>query len=566
MSLSNVNPKAVAAGAVAVSLIGLGSIAYMNYSEGRMLVTEDVQDLANKTIDQDTARYYSAVCQQINTITDTTRNYLTLSEQSIGKDTAGTRELYASGVGQASADLFTAADKLQDIDANAPTVARVDSVETNFSGALTPIINESRKQADIIGDQKDNILNSSDDQLGDTVSSSITIVNDGVKSILDNMNTFVEEAPIYSEATQNALQHDANCANIMDTTFSSEDGGDKIVVDGLVDIYSTVQTHHDNMTANMNKLNSFADMSGASPDTVKSLMSQTWDKIHDDSVAANDAIQKLSNPYTVDDKEYATMIKALNVVDTDRDVYADWATWSDGVRNELRNVDPNDTEAFQSFMEKLSNEIRDNNIRETRFMTRVSSQMPVPNDATADAISDAQTAASQSDPEFVNDSVVDAYSRAMTGHTGFNNEVNALSETLQSIERIQPKDALQKIAQHFDAVADSAFAGVNSVEGWENTETDKTQKDAATSTRDSLERQRVAMLDVANWSRGAAERLRNTAPENAQDTLTQVLDEFKVKRQAEGDAHAHAVYEIPTVNVATSQAIQDARNTFTDQQ
>lgn len=378
-----------AAGLSVAAVLAAGGVGVATHADkGRMMVSQEAMDIANKNSSGETVDFYRGVCGGVNKIVDSPDKVIAMAEKSVGHDPDKAADMYRSGVRDAAGDINAGIEELKKTDSTAPTVVRVDGVETNFHGAVQNLVTAAEQERDRVNRLADNDQLwrvSTPQQVTDVAQRSVQTVGDGVGRVVKGMDSLQHAAPIYSEATLTDLQQLPVCSQIFNPDFSGDEG-QKQVVDGVVDVKDAVALANKTTTRELSGLNDLSDMVGVDAKDTHAYTLRVVEAAAQVARDQADMLGKLTNPYdeNKDGDKFRATNKALDFVVDGPGAYTRLAGVLDSWAKKLRDLDPADSQGFNELAENLAPQLRDAQIGQAKFTTRAMTRIPMPTQATTE--------------------------------------------------------------------------------------------------------------------------------------------------------------------------------------
>lgn len=392
-------------GAFGVIAVTAGTIIAGGATSGPMQVSQEAVDIFHGTPDEQVVSFYDHVCEQVGHVNELPRQFGQADVAVVGEEETEHADIYRRHADTVAADLRNIAEELHRINDNAPTdVHRVDGAEdgTNFRGALNPLVDYTRGRADGAVDTAERINageeNPVGDELRDRVGEYREYLADTPAGMADPLEASMEQAAIFSEATEKQVRESENCAELFSDNGLDQDE----VVESYVDFYATLREASEVWN------NSLDTLRGYDPSVYPTIadaavgLQTSWQAIADGSRNAAAMMDEFELNQADSDAglEFAEDL-TTHAAEAGR-AYAGTASWAAEAAERVEQVGGG---LDQALIEELTAEFNDKAIEQQRRLVQVGIDVEVPTVATADAVrsdgerAEAEAAGEQPDGE-----------------------------------------------------------------------------------------------------------------------------------------------------------------------
>ena len=550
------NPKIILASGLSLALIGgVGTTVYLNSEKGNMAVSDEAADIAEKTVDQPVVDYYDTVCEELSTVTETPQHFLSATEKTIGEKPDKAAHVYADTLNDINDTYATAHKNLEKANNEAPTANRVDGEQTSYKNALNDTLTQLQKAQDTTTqlNKKFTTKNPKPEDTGRAAGDTAQTLSETPRDIMDTMGTITDKAPIYSKATQNAIQHSPNCADFMGGDFSDPDDKDT-VVDGLVTWRDTVNRNHNQVNAALSKVNTLSDMQTANAEILHDQAVKTWRNIALAAQAAQHNPANL-NPYKEGTPEYRVMCDTIESAHGEKETYQDVEKTARDILGKLTHLDPHDVDGLKTTLQDSGNQIRDMQINEARWYTHATTNAKTPTSATAEKIQDL----TKNETDKV-DSIANAYKLVRGADNDISAQIDNLSTTLNGLEGMDIDQARNTIINALGGVEQSADGSTHNLDKWTNTEKEGTAAHGyARTVEEPLHRTQEETAALGTWAHETDLQLQNAATGDVQNILTDRMGQLQDLVNNYSRATANFYYNLPYVSSKFNEDISAIR-------
>lgn len=550
------NPKIILASGISLVLIGgVGTTVYLNSEKGNMAVSDEAADLAEKTVDQPVVDYYDTVCEELSTVTETPQQFLSTTEKTIGEKPDKAAHVYVDTLNDINGTYTTAHKHLEKANNEAPTANRVDGEQTSYKNALNDTLTQLQKAQDTTTQltKKFNTKDPKPEDTGRAAGDTAQTLSETTRDIMDTMGTITDKAPIYSKATQNAIQHSSNCADFMGGDFSDPDDKDT-VIDGLVTWRDTVNRNHNQVSAALSKVNTLSDMQTANAEILHNQVVKTWRNIALAAQAAQHNPANL-NPYKEGTPEYRVMRDTIESAHGEKETYQDVEKNARDILGKLTHLDPHDVDGLKNTLQDSGDQIRDMQINEARWYTHATTNAKPPTSATAEKIQDL----TKNETDKV-DSITNAYKLVRGADNDISAQIDNLSTTLNGLEGMDIDQARNTIINALGGVEQAADGSTHNLDKWTNTEKEgTTAHDYARTVEEPLHRTQEETAALGTWTHETDLQLQNAATGDVQNILTDRMGQLQDLVDNYSRATANFYYTLPYVSAKFNEDISAIR-------
>lgn len=550
------NPKLILASGISLALIGgVGTTVYLNSEKGNMSVSDEAVDIAEKTVDQSVVDYYDAVCEELSTVTETPQHFLSATEKTIGEQPDKAARVYVDTLGDINDTYASAHARLEKANSEAPTANRVDGEQTSYKNALNDTLTQLQKAQENTNKltERFNTENSKPEDTSRAAGDTAQALSETTRDVMDTMGTITDKAPIYSKATQNAIQHSPNCADFMGGDFSDPDDKDT-AVDGLVTWRDIVNRNHNQVSAALSNVNALSDMQTANAEILHEQAVKTWRNIALVAQAAQHNPANL-NPYEEGTPEYRVMRDTIESAHGEKETYQDVEKTARDILGKLTRLDPHDVDGLKATLQDSGDQIRDMQINEARWYTRATTNAKTPTSATAEKIQDL----TKNETEKV-DSISEAYKLVRGADNDMSAQIDNLSTALNGLEGMDIEQARNTIINALSGLEQATDGSVHNLDKWANTEKEGSAAHGyARAVEEPLRFTREETAALGAWAHETDLQLQNAALGDVQNILTSRMGQLQDLVNNYSHATANFYYDLPYVSAKFNEDISAIR-------
>lgn len=548
----------LAAGLALVLIIAFVAVSTVIYStKGRMALSEDAVELNNKRVDPETVSYYKGVCDSLNGLTQSSDDFIALAERSVGLDAKDAAALYREGLGDTAESLSTVESRLGEINDTAPVITRADGEDVYYSNATMPLVKRiSKGREDLSNEALRKEYESHDSQVvGRAANESLRLVSEITGDTMQAMSETAKKAPIFSDATANAVEGTPECASLFGVAYE----GDKDdVVRSVVNLRLAGINASDDMTRAMDSFNNIVDARGASPKKLHELSLGAVDEVNKAARGAERSFAEWENSEDESSPQWFAANQVSDYADEGEALFKGIVKWSDKFKSELNKADKNSVESVTKVIERQSKAIRNTQVNSAKFATKMATQFKMPNRGTSDEVNKLIEGARKqpgSNDGKIDHGVVKRYEALAEGRAGVVNGANELSARIKGIESKPVGEARGILSGALIDYADEVYGASRALDDLHLTR-EGVPKDVANKGSEVSQ----SLGDFARWLRARGEMLRNVSDNHVRAQLKTTPDALPDKRDATADMVADGfVSMVPYVNGETARAVGDAR-------
>ena len=554
-----------ALGAAALVLSAGGCFIYNNTSQESMQVDQDAIDLYNSQINNASLDYYDVVCSAVSETSDASKEFMRSSVDAVGRDNKETPGVYINALNMAAARLTDARERIDKTDERAPKIVNVNGDTTSYSGATKPLSKSLSDAIDAISEARDSDDWRSDDttRLSNAARSAMSTVSQSEENVSKSLNSVFDKAPIYSQATLDAVKSDSACASVFGPFAEKQD----VVIKGVADFMITLNRSHHAFFEAIGGLQSLSMIEGVPVETTYRVAQESFTDAEKRVSDGLDDFRDWAPTASSDSDEGRAERSVTPSRDSAVKTYDEVHSWLKSVNERLSKINKSDADGLSEFFSSISPEIRDIQVKEAQMNSTARIDTDVRTEATRDLIK--KDSPTQVGPV---KSLVDLSYRYRDSHKQSTDAFSAFSDATSSSQAGNDLAARKaEIASSLDALIESINASKKPIDGWRNSERDgSAERNAAADASSGSSEQLDALTDVVEWAKSArdkvnalddraGERLRPDDIGAFVDGLKSALSGLREKQIAVSDAFADNMKSIMTVSDETTQLVVESK-------
>lgn len=364
-----------------ITLVGVsGTIGVVAWGmqTGPMRIDQQAVDLFNQQVDQPVVNYWGDVCTTVRDVRRAVDDVNTAAEDAVGLDEADTPAFWRDTAAQYAAHLAGVSGEVTRINDAAPTaVVRPDgdTDNTNWHGHLDElqgVIDNGKARAS-------GMAEANDEEAGDLPETLRVASGELWQHTSAALGRLTEQAPIYGQATSDKVAALEQCGELLGNTL-----GDDTVVDQVVDTYVSTKNAHDDFQAALGQASTGLSEQFTDYTTYRQALLEALHTVGESAGRGVGLLDITAETPDGDEAYRDAAGKAEPYRHRVMDVYRDIYQWATQATDDLGGIGDGD---LATFGDSMVASLRGLQVVEAKAVTAVLMSMPVPNSATAEAIS-----------------------------------------------------------------------------------------------------------------------------------------------------------------------------------